>query len=86
MAGMVDELKGKVAELAQRFVAQEKLGDMVEDLTSRFAAILDGLYKKDLVQALWRGRQPPALGDQSIDTRGGDQSAPVSLDFQAYRV
>ena len=49
MAGMVDELKGKLAELAQRFVAQEKLSDMVEDLnshlTSRFAAILDGLYK-----------------------------------------
>jgi len=42
------------AEVAQRFVAQEQLGDMVEGLnshlTSRFAAILDGLYKQDLVR------------------------------------
>jgi hypothetical protein len=40
--------------VAQRFVAQEKLGDMVEGLnshlTSRFAAILDGLHKQDLVR------------------------------------
>lgn len=42
------------AEVAQRFVVQEKLGDMVEGLnshlTSRFAAILDGLHKQDLVR------------------------------------
>lgn len=48
------EVPVAAAEVALRFVAQEKLGDMVEGLnghpTSRFAAILDGLYKQDLVR------------------------------------
>ncbi len=43
-----------VAEVAQQFVTQEQLGDMVEGLnshlTSRFAAILGGLHKQDLVR------------------------------------
>lgn len=48
------EVPVAAAEVALRFVAQEKLGDMVEGLnghpTSRFAAILDGLYKQDLIR------------------------------------
>ena len=41
--------------VAQRFVAHEQLGDMVEGpnshLPSHFAAVLDRFYKQDLVRS-----------------------------------